>query len=77
MIAIDAYEIGLEDLANIHVRRWLELAFSRCSTCSLEELVALTHDHAGHDADATLAEQWDLWETCLEYAGTQLHTTCK
>ncbi len=71
MIAIDARKIGLEDIANMHVRRWLELAFNgQHGYCALENVLTITQDHPGHEADATLAEQWDLWESCLELAGT-------
>jgi len=70
MIAIDAQKIGLEDLASMHVRRWLELTFDGHSgTCALEYVLTITQDHPGHEADATLSEQWDLWENCLELAG--------
>ena len=67
MIVIDARKISLEDIARMHVRRWLELAFStQHGLCALENMLAVTQDHPGHEADATLAEQWDLWENCLE-----------
>ena len=70
MIVIDARKIGLEDIASLHVRRWLELAFgTQTGFCSLEYLLVITQDHPGHEAEATLAEQWDLWESCLEMAG--------
>ena len=70
MIVIDARKISLEDIASMHVRRWLELAFNtQHGFCSLENMLAITQDHPGHEADATLAEQWDLWENCLELAG--------
>ncbi len=70
MIVIEARNIGLEDIASMHVRRWLQLTFSaQLGYCSLENILAITQDHPGHEADATLAEQWDLWENCLELAG--------
>lgn len=70
MIAIDARKIRLDDLSQLHVRRWLELAFDGPDgICKLHNLLAITQDHPGHDADATLAEQWELWEECLELAG--------
>jgi hypothetical protein len=71
MIAIDARNVCLDDIAQMHVRRWLELTFDGPNgICKLEKLLALTADHTGHEADATLAEQWDLWESCLELAGS-------
>jgi hypothetical protein len=70
MNTIDARHVGLEDIASLHVRRWLELTFAcRGGACSLENVLANTQDHPGHDCDATLADQWDLWECCLEIAG--------
>lgn len=71
MIAIHPRHIGLEDIASLHVRRWLELTFAdRHGTCSLDHVLAFTQDHPGHEPDATLADQWDLWECCLELAGS-------
>ena len=71
MIMIDARKIGLEDIASMHVRRWLELAFQgQLGYCALENILTITQEHPGHEADATLAEQWDLWENCLELAGS-------
>lgn len=70
MIAIDARKIELKDFASMHVRRWLELAFNdKHGYCALENVLTITQDHPGHEADSTLAEQWDLWESCLELAG--------
>lgn len=69
MIAIDVRDIRLEDFAQLHVRRWLILAFSGShGVCKYDNLLKLTMEHPGHEADATLAEQWDLWECCLELA---------
>ncbi len=70
MVLIDARKVGLEDIANLHVRRWIELAFQgQFGYSAFENVLMFTQGHPGHEADATLAEQWDLWESCLEIAG--------